>query len=61
LKFDETFIVGSPASCIARQAREGKYDVVLMGSHGRTAPKNLLFGSVTSRALTGCDVPVLAW
>ncbi len=44
VKFDETFMIGGAASCIARRAREGKYDLVLMGSHGRTALKNLLLG-----------------
>ena len=59
IDFDEASATGNAAVCIARRAREGKYDLVLMGSHGRTAMKNVLLGSVTARVLAECDVPVL--
>jgi len=57
--FDETFTIGSVASCIAERAKEGKYDLVVMGSHGRSALGSLLLGSVTARVLATCKVPVL--
>lgn len=57
--FDEAHTAGNAASCIGRRAREGKYDLVLMGSHGRSALKNVLLGSVTARVLSECEVPVL--
>ena len=59
LKFDETYTAGNAASCIGKRAREGEYDLVLMGSHGRSALKNVLLGSVTARVLSECEVPVL--
>jgi nucleotide-binding universal stress UspA family protein len=59
LPFDEAYTAGNAALCIARRAVEGRYDLVLMGSHGRTALKNVLLGSVTARVLSECKVPVL--
>lgn len=57
--FDEAHGAGNAADCIARHAQRGRYDLVLMGSHGRSALKNALLGSVTARVLAQCTVPVL--
>ena len=59
IDFDESHATGNAAQCIARTAKAGKYDLVLMGSHGRTALKNVLLGSVSARVLAECTVPVL--
>ena len=59
LPFDEAHVAGNAAHCIARKAEQGKYDLVLMGSHGRSALKSALLGSVTARVLSACKVPVL--
>jgi len=59
LAFDEAHTAGNAAYCIAQKAAKGKYDLVLMGSHGRSALKNALLGSVTARVLAECKVPVL--
>ena len=59
IAFDETYAVGNAAQCISQKAVKGNYDLVLMGSHGRTALKNVLLGSVTARVLSQCAVPVL--
>lgn len=59
IPFDELHTAGSASYCIARKAEGGKYDLVLMGSHGRSALKNVLLGSVTARVLAECKVPVL--
>jgi nucleotide-binding universal stress UspA family protein len=57
--FDETHSAGNAADCIKRKAEKEGYDLVLVGSHGRSALKNVLLGSVTSRVLSNCKVPVL--
>jgi nucleotide-binding universal stress UspA family protein len=57
--FSEDHMIGNAALCIARRASADKYDLVLMGSHGRTAIKSVLLGSVTARVLSECEVPVL--
>ena len=59
VRFDEAHTAGNAAACIAERAKAGKYDVVLMGSHGRSALANVLVGSVTARVLAECEVPVL--
>jgi nucleotide-binding universal stress UspA family protein len=59
LAFDEAYAVGNAPARIAAKAQKGKYDLVLMGSHGRSALKNVLLGSVTARVLSDCTVPVL--
>jgi nucleotide-binding universal stress UspA family protein len=59
IAFDQAFVAGHAANCIAKKAEKGKYDLVLMGSHGRSALKNMLLGSVTARVLSECAVPVL--
>lgn len=57
--FDERLLVGDPGIEIARFARRGRYDLIVMGSHGRTALKNLFLGSVVVKVLSGSSVPVL--
>lgn len=51
--------VGHPRVVIADWAEEHDVDLVIMGSHGRTALQNLLFGSVTQFVLAASRVPVL--
>jgi nucleotide-binding universal stress UspA family protein len=56
-----TFVskVGHPADLIAKLADEGKYDLVMMGSHGHGLLGNLVLGSVATNVLAKCSVPVL--
>jgi nucleotide-binding universal stress UspA family protein len=52
--------VGNPGLEIARWADDQGTDLIVMGSHGHTAVKGLLFGSVTEKVLASTTVPVLA-
>ena len=52
-------VVGSPGVEVGRIAAEDAADLVVMGSHGHTGLKNLLFGSVTQSVLASCQTPVL--
>ena len=57
----ETRHVGGPAPAhqiVAAAARE-KCDLIVMGSHGRDRVARILLGSVTSRVLETCAIPVL--
>jgi len=54
-----THLVGVPGLRIARLARTKKADLIVMGSHGRSAAAGMLIGSVTSTVLAHCDTPVL--
>lgn len=51
--------VGNAADTIAATAKEGQYDLVMMGSHGHSPLSSLVMGSVTSRVLAHCATPVL--
>lgn len=50
---------GTPGEQIAKQADAGKYDLVMMGSHGHSALGNLVMGSVATQVLAHCGVPVM--
>lgn len=51
--------VGSAGPLIAQEARDGGFDLVVMGSHGHSALANLVMGSVATQVLAQCSVPVL--
>ncbi|MBW8310900.1 MAG: universal stress protein [Rhizobium sp.] len=57
--FGEKTTVGDPAESITRAAKAGKFDLVIMGSHGRTALSSVLLGSVANKVLSQSTVPVL--
>ena len=48
-----------PADAIVAIAQDEKCDLVVMGSHGYAALKQVWLGSVTTRVLARCTVPVL--
>ena len=50
---------GHASTVIAHAATEGKFDMVIMGSHGHGTIVNLVMGSVTTQVLAQCKVPVL--
>lgn len=54
-----TFAVGHASSVIAECARSGKYGLMVMGTHGRSALGGLVLGSVTTGVLSRCKLPVL--
>ena len=51
--------VGHPAQEIASFAEKGRFDLVIMGSRGHGALAGLVLGSVATKVLAGCTVPVL--
>jgi nucleotide-binding universal stress UspA family protein len=51
--------VGTAGVEIAKAAESGKFDLVIMGSHGHGALGALLMGSAAQRVLANCGVPVL--
>jgi nucleotide-binding universal stress UspA family protein len=51
--------VGSPGEQIAKAADGGKFDLLIMGSHGHSALANLVMGSVATQVLAHCGVPVM--
>jgi len=51
--------VGHAGECIAKLAESGKFDLLVMGSHGHGTLVNLVMGSVATKVLAQCKVPVL--
>lgn len=51
--------VGEPASAILEMAEGGKFDVVIVATHGRTGLAHMLLGSVAERVVRRSHVPVL--
>ena len=51
--------VGPIADTIIKEAQDGKFDMIAMGTHGHGALGRLVMGSVSSQVLAGCTIPVL--
>jgi len=51
--------VGPAGENIAKFASQGKFDLVVMGSHGHGALLKLVMGSVATQVLAHCSAPVL--
>jgi nucleotide-binding universal stress UspA family protein len=51
--------VGHAAEVIAKMADSGKFDLLVMGSHGHSALGSLVMGSITTKVLAACGTPVL--
>ncbi|MBL8384413.1 MAG: universal stress protein [Burkholderiales bacterium] len=56
----ELIVSAAPAAgAIVAAAKRQKCDLIVIGSHGRGGLGQLLLGSVTSKVLASCHVPVL--
>ena len=51
--------VGPAADVIGEVATKGRYDLLMMGSHGHGSLGNLVLGSVTTKVMAHCETPVL--
>ncbi|WP_025917336.1 universal stress protein [Herminiimonas sp. CN] len=51
----------TPAKNIAHAAKANHCDLIFMGSHGRGGWGQLILGSVTSKVLSLCKIPVLVY
>lgn len=58
---EATFVrrTGPSAAAIASLAKEGEFDLLVMGSHGQGNLTNLVLGSVATKVLALCATPVL--
>lgn len=59
LKASSQWKVGPAGETIAAYAKDGHFDMVIMGSHGHGSLARLVMGSVTTEVLARCGVPVL--
>jgi nucleotide-binding universal stress UspA family protein len=51
--------VGEPAAEIVAAAEDGKYDAIVVGTHGRTGLAHVLLGSVAERVVRRAPMPVV--
>lgn len=56
---EQKLMVGDPGDEIVQLAHKGRFDLVVMGSHGRGLLKSLFLGSVVVKVLSNSRVPVL--
>jgi nucleotide-binding universal stress UspA family protein len=59
VRHDMVMLVGNVSQEIVAQAQKGKYDMIVLGSKGRSAIADMLLGSVAQRVLTQAKQPVL--
>ena len=52
-------VSGTPAHMILDEARTGRFDLIVMGTHGRTGLSHVLMGSVAERVVRRAFCPVL--
>ena len=55
----ERLEVGHPGDIIASIAEDEKYDLIIMGTHGHGSLGKLVMGSVSTKVLANCSVPVM--
>lgn len=58
-RITERLIGGDPVEVILRLTQDEPFDMVVMGTHGRTGLSHLLLGSVAERVVRGAGCPVL--
>jgi nucleotide-binding universal stress UspA family protein len=51
--------IGHPSNVIAEEAERGRYDLVMMGSHGHGELASVVLGSTATQVLARCKTPVL--
>jgi len=59
-KVDGKLLQGTITSEIVKFAKEGNYDLIVMGTHGRTGMSHLLMGSIAEKVLRASPCPVLS-
>ncbi|WP_343632372.1 universal stress protein [Roseateles sp.] len=50
---------GHASEALTAVAAKGRFDLLMMGSHGHTALGKLVLGSVATKVMANCDIPVL--
>jgi nucleotide-binding universal stress UspA family protein len=51
--------VGQIGETVGKFADDGKFDMLIMGSHGHGTIANMVMGSVATKVLANCKTPVL--
>lgn len=57
--FRRQVALGDPADTILEVAADGRFDLIVMGTHGRTGLKRMILGSVAEKVTRRANCPVL--
>ncbi|MFZ5814386.1 MAG: universal stress protein [Bacillota bacterium] len=58
-RIHRSYVVGAPGEAILSEARQGRYDLLVMGRRGLSPLKELFLGSVSQAVLHGTPSPIL--
>ncbi|MCL2032669.1 MAG: universal stress protein [Methanomassiliicoccaceae archaeon] len=59
VEVEEKLVEGVPSKVILQEAETGEYDIIVMGSLGRTGISKLLMGSVAEKIVQNAKCPVM--
>ena len=59
VKLTHELLSGDPTAKLVEELKKGGYDLVVLGTHGRTGLMHLLMGSVAEKLVRLSPVPVL--
>jgi nucleotide-binding universal stress UspA family protein len=59
VKWSSRVLLGPPAVTVLEAAEQGKHDLIVMGTHGRTGLPRLVMGSVAEKIVRNSSCPVL--
>jgi nucleotide-binding universal stress UspA family protein len=59
VKLTHALLSGDPTAKLVEALKDGGYDLVVLGTHGRTGLMHLLMGSVAEKLVRLSPVPVL--
>jgi universal stress protein A len=59
VKLSHRLLSGDPAGTLLDELKRGQYDLVVVGTHGRTGLMHLLLGSVAEKLVRLSPIPVL--
>jgi nucleotide-binding universal stress UspA family protein len=59
-RLEHRLVSGDPVAAILEEATRGGYQVLVVGTHGRTGMTKLLLGSVTEKLIRLAPIPVLS-
>lgn len=59
VKYTKKLLKGTPYNEIVKEAAEGNFDMIIIGTHGRTGLEHVLFGSTAEKVVRKAPCPVL--
>ncbi len=59
IQYDSEYHIGDPAEMICKKAKEGDYDIIVMGSRGLSLFSELLLGSVSHKVVQHANCAVM--